>query len=91
MIRCCRDLYDQVGRSHFNFNCFKMTGSFAFCVVRNFQKIISKIVARGGCNPESFVGNYAVNYVPGAHFPAMTREAFRLWLLPGEAFAKVQR
>lgn len=37
-----------------------------------------KKIARDGCIPESFVGNYAVIYEPGAHFPAMTSRPLRV-------------
>jgi hypothetical protein len=47
--------------------------------------------ARDGCITESFIGNYAVDYEPGGHFPAMTSRSLQASAPSGEAFAKVQR
>jgi hypothetical protein len=73
-----------------DFVCFKLfTGLFRLPGAI-WEKILRK-TGRDGCIPESFIGNYAVVYEPGAHFPAMTRRSLRQLFLLGEAFAKVQR
>jgi len=49
----------------------------------NFKKIV-----REGCIPESFVGNYAVDYEPGAHFPAMTPRSLQASAPSGRGLRK---
>ena len=62
-----------------------------FALASAIRKNFFKKTRRDGCIRESFVGNYPVDYEPGAHIPAMTPRSLKLLLLPGEVFAKVQR
>jgi len=51
-------------------------------------EIVLKKTARDGCIRESFVGNYAVDYEPGAHFPAMTLRSLQASAPSGRGLRK---
>ena len=65
-------------------NCLKALFGLGNATSRNFFKKS----AREGCIPESFVGNYAVNYEPGAHFPAMTLRSLQAFAPSGRGLRK---
>ncbi|MGC1485758.1 MAG: hypothetical protein WA789_18345 [Candidatus Acidiferrum sp.] len=68
-------------------NSSKVLFRLGECITEN----ILKNFTRDGCIPESFVGNYAVDYEPGAHVPAMTLRSLQVPDPPGGGLAKVQR